>query len=247
MKTLTILFCALLLALTGCSTTNDYAAYGKAQSDVAQAKSQADTARYNALAQIAQSGTESSRIAAVMALALGNGSQSQATQIAAPQPSQALQWAQVLAPSLTSIASMHYASRTALASAESAARVSESTNSAFVGIASKIQAPVTVVPQTITPVLPQANVTTTNTTTTTTDNHAVTTTSNTSSANQANTTTTNANPTTVTLSGTGVVGGGTATTSANPVTTTTTTNPSTVIPAGTVCAVSATGKLDCKP
>lgn len=201
MKILALLFLT-LLALTGCSTTNDYAAYGKAQSDVAQAKAQADTARYNALAQIAQSGTESSRIAAVMALALGNGSQSQATQIAAPQPSQALQWAQVLAPSLTSIASMHYASRTALASAESAARVSESTNSAFVGIASKIQAPVTVVPQTITPVLPQANVTTTNTTTTTTDNHAVTTTS--------------ANPTTTTLSGTGVIGSGSYSTTTTP-------------------------------
>ena len=243
MKTLAPLLFA-LFALTGCAS-NDYAAYGKAQSDVAQAKAQADTARYTALAQIAQSGTESSRIAAVMALALGNGAQSQATQIAAPQPSQALQWAQVLAPSLTSIASMHYSSRAAMASAESAARVSESTNATFVGIASKIQAPVTVVPQTITPVLPQANVSTV--TTTSTDNHAVTTASNTSSANQANTTTTNANPTTVTLSGTGVVGSGTATTSANPVTTTTTTNPSTVVPAGTVCAVSAAGTLDCKP
>ena len=149
MKTLALLFCA-LLALTGCAS-GDYQAYGQAQAAVAQAKANADTARYQALSKIAESGTESSRIAALMALALGNGSQSQATQIAAPQPSQALQWAQVLAPSLTSIASMHYASRTALASAESAARVSESTNSAFVGIASKIQAPVTVVPQTITP------------------------------------------------------------------------------------------------
>lgn len=198
MKTLIILFCA-LLALTGCAS-GDYQAYGQAQAAVAQAKANADTARYQALSKIAESGTESSRIAAVMALALGNGSQTQATQIAAPQPSQALQWAQVLAPSLTSIASMHYASRTALASADSAARVSESTNSAFVGIASKIQAPIAVVPQTIAPVLPQANVTTT--TTTTTDNHAVTTTS--------------ANPTTTTLSGTGVIGSGSYSTTTTP-------------------------------
>ena len=198
MKILVLLFCA-LLALTGCAS-GDYQAYGQAQAAVAQAKANADTARYQALSKIAESGTESSRIAAVMALALGNGSQSQATQIAAPQPDRALAWASVLAPSLTSIASMHYASRTALASAESAARVSESTNSAFVGIASKIQAPVTVVPQTITPVLPQANVSTV--TTTTTDNHAVTTTS--------------ANTTTTTLSGTGVIGSGSYSTTTTP-------------------------------
>ena len=237
MKIITTLFLSfLLLTGTGCAS-NDYAAYGQAQAAVATAKATADTARYQALSKIAESGNESSRIAAVMALALGNNTQTQSTQIAPPQPSQALQWAQVLAPSLTSIASMHYSSRTSMANAESAARVSESTNSAFLGIASKIQAPVVAAA-----VVPASNISTVNNTTTTT----------TSSANQANvttasTSTTNtANPT-VTIGGTGVVGSGTASNAANPVTTTTTTNPSTQIPAGTICTVTETGNLDCKP
>lgn len=164
------LFIILALALTGCAT-QDYKAYADAQAASAQAKAQADTARYAALSKIAETGTESARVAAVMALAIGNQQAPAGQQIAAPQPSQALQWAQVLAPSITSIASMHYSSRASMASAESAARVSESTNAAFVGIASKIQAPA-------------ANVSTVTT----------------NNANQANTTTTtsNANPTTST-------------------------------------------------
>ena len=233
------IFVFLLLTGTGCAS-NDYAAYGQAQAAVATAKATADTARYQALSKIAESGNESSRIAAVMALALGNNTQTQSTQIAPPQPSQALQWAQVLAPSLTSIASMHYTSRTSMANAESAARVSESTNSAFLGIASKIQAPVVAAA-----VVPASNISTVNNTTTTTTssaNQANVTTASTSNTNTATTNT--ANPT-VTIGGTGVVGSGTASTAANPVTTTT--NPSTQIPAGTVCTVTETGNLDCKP
>lgn len=227
-----------IIFLTGCAT-QDYKAYADAQGAVAQAKANADTARYQALSQIAQTGTESARVAAVMALALGNGSQSQAQQIAAPQPSAALQWAGVLVPSITNLASLHYASRTAVASAEASARVAESTNNAFLGMAGKIQAPVVAAP-----VIPAANVSTVTTSTTTSNaNQANVTT--TSSANQANTTTTTSNAnTTSTIGGTGVVGSGTTTTNANP--TTTTTNPATQIPPGVVCSVLPSGILDCK-
>ena len=195
---------SIALALTGCATT-EYADYAKAQGDIARANAEVQSARYNALSKVAETGTESAKIAAVMALALGGSSSTQAVQqVQAPQPSQALQWAQVLVPSITNIASLHYTSRASMAASESAARVSESTNAAFVGLASKIQAPVTVVPQTVTPVvaapvLPQANVTTT---TTSTDNHAV---SNTTSSS-----------TTSTLSGTGVLGSGSYSTVSTP-------------------------------
>lgn len=232
MKTILVLIFA--LALTGCATT-DYESYAKAQGDIARAKSDSDTARYAALSEIAKTGSESARVAAVVALAVGGGSSSQATQqVQAPAPSQALQWASIIVPSLTNIAGMHYASRTAITSAESAATVAKSTNEAFVGIASKIQAPVVAAA-----VLPQANVTTT---TTTTDNHA--------------STVSTANPTTTTLSGTGTLGSGAYSTQANPVTTTTTTsnpitttttNPATNIPAGVVCGVSVAGTVNCVP
>lgn len=211
------------IALTGCAT-NDYDAYAKAQADVARARADADTARYNALSQIAQSGTESARVAAVMALALGGNGNSQAvSQVQAPQNSQALQWVQALVPSLTSIAGMHYASRSAIAAADASSRISESTNAAFVGIAGKIQAPVVAAP-----IVPQANVSTV--TTTTNDNHAQTT--NTSTTSATTSTTSTSNPTTTTtstsLGGSGVIGNGVYTaspvTTSNPVTTNTSTS-----------------------
>jgi hypothetical protein len=182
MKTLVLLTA---LALTGCAST-EYADYAKAQGDIARANADAQTARYTALSKVAETGSESSRIAAVMALALGTNTQGQAVQqVQAPAPSQALQWAQVLVPSLTNIATIAVNAKVAANSADNAARVAESTNATFAAIASKIQAPVTVVPQAVNqvvaaPVLPQANITTT---TTSTDNHAV---SNTTSSATTN-------------------------------------------------------------
>lgn len=225
----------LTLALTGCAST-DYAEYAKAQGDIARAKSDADTARYAALSEIAKTGSDGARIAAVMALAFGNNSAAQAAPaVQAPQASSALQWAQVLVPSITNIAGLHYANKTSMASAEYSARIAESTNATFAGIAGKIQAPVVAAA-----VIPQANVTTT-TNTTTTDNHAV------------STTTSTANPTTSTntLSGTGTLGSGAYSTTANPVTTTTTSNPVTTTTnpstATAVCGVSVAGTVNCIP
>lgn len=183
MKTLALL---IAVALTGCST-KQYEAYAKAQGDIAKANADAQTERYKALSKVAESGTDTARVAAVVALAIGGNSQSQQTQqVAAPQ-NEALQWASILAPTLTNIASMAVNAKVAAHSADNAARVAESTNATFAAIAGKIQAPVTVVPQAVNqvvaaPVLPQANVTTT--TTNTTDNHAVT---NTTTAATTNT------------------------------------------------------------
>ena len=219
----------LAVALTGCATT-EYESYAKAQADVAKSRADADTARYNALSKIAETGTDSSKIAAVMALALG-GNQTQATgnSISAPQPNAALQWASILVPSLTNVAGMVINGRVAMANADNNARIAESTNSAFLGIAGKIQAPVVAAP-----VMPQANVSTV--TTTTTDNHASTT--NTSTSNATTSTSSVANPTTTTtstsLGGSGVLGSGTY--NASPTTTNTNTSTST----GTVPVVTTT-------
>lgn len=194
MKTLVLLAA---LALTGCGTTQ-YEAYAKAQGDIAKANADAQTERYKALSKVAESGTDTARVAAVVALAIGGNSQSQQTQqVAAPQ-NEALAWASILAPTLTNIASMAVNAKVAAHSADNAARVAESTNATFAAIAGKIQAPVTVVPTAVNqvvaaPIIPQANVSTV-TTTTTNDNHAV-----------SNTT---ASTSTTTLSGSGVIGSG---------------------------------------
>lgn len=229
MKTILALFLA--LAMVGCAT-NDYKAYADAQANMATAKANADTARYNALSEIAKTGTESSKIAAVMALAFGTGGTTQVSQVQAPQASSALQWASILVPGLTQAYAISRSADVSINSSNNAMLTSSATTAAFVGIAGKIQAPVVTVPQ--------ANVTTT---TTSTDNHA----SNVTSANPT---------TTTTLSGTGTLGSGaystqanpvTTTSTANPVTTTTTTNPATNIPAGVVCGVSVAGTVNCIP
>ena len=235
----------LAFALSGCATT-EYESYAKAQADVAKSRADADTARFVALSKIAESGTDGAKIAAVMALALGGGTsaQSQGNAISAPQASNALQWASILVPSITNVAGMAFNARVAMANADNNARIAESTNSAFLGIAGKIQAPVVAAP-----IVPQANVSTV--TTTTNDNHASTT--NTSTVSTATTSTSTANPTTTStsLGGSGVIGNGVYTaspTTANPVTTTTNNNPVTTTtnpPGGKTCSVDSKGVLVC--
>ena len=157
MKRLTLLIACAALALTGCAS-NDYALYAKGQAESDTARHNADAAKYKAMADIAATGTDSAKVAAVMALALGaQGSAGQASRLQAPQASSALQWAQVLVPGLTQIAGIAANMQVATTQSNNAARVAESTNASFVGIASQIQAAPTI----------------TTTTTTTTDRHDV--------------------------------------------------------------------------
>jgi hypothetical protein len=164
MKTISIFLTCLALLLTGCAS-QDYALYAKAQSDVDIARHNADAAKYKAMADIAAPGDQSAKVAAVMALALGQGSAGQSQAMQAPQASTALQWAQVLVPGLTQIAGISANMRLGMTQSDNGAKIAVSTNDAFTGIAGKIQAPA-------------ANITTTTTTTTTdshnTDNHTVT-------------------------------------------------------------------------
>lgn len=150
-----------VLALTGCAT-NDYALYSKAQSDIETSRHNADAAKYKAMSEIAASGSEAAKVAAVMAMAIGQGASGKGSALQAPQASTALQWASVLVPGLTQIAVMGFNTKAQIAQSNNAAAVAISTNGAFVGIAGQIQAPA-------------ANITTTTTTTatTTTDRHDI--------------------------------------------------------------------------
>jgi hypothetical protein len=138
------------LALTGCATA-EYQAYA----DVHKAQAQVQAARYKALADIAQQGDTTAKVAAVITLNQGNQTQQQ---IAAPRTfaDHLLQWTSVVLPSATNIYGIQKQAQTAAIQSTNATALGMSTNAAFVGIASKIQAPA-------------ANITTT-TTTTATDN-----------------------------------------------------------------------------
>ena len=137
MKTLTIILAA--LAMTACASP-DYAQYSRAQTDIATARHAADAAKYKAMSDIAASGDSGAKIAAVMAMAMGQSGGGQ-TQIAAPQASQALQWASILVPGLTQVAGMRYNYLSQQAQSNNATTLGLSTNNAFVGLAGKIQAP----------------------------------------------------------------------------------------------------------
>lgn len=131
-----ILLTALVLA--GCASP-DYAQYTKAQESIATSKSHADVARYKAMSDIAASGDSAAKVAAVMALAMGQNNANAAQQIAAPQPNQALQWASILVPGLTQIYGIRANADAAMRSSDNAAATSAATTAGFVGIASKIQ------------------------------------------------------------------------------------------------------------
>ena len=141
MKTLFTIIAAAFL-LVGCAS-GQYEAYATAQAAAAQARANAEAERYRALAKIAETGSDTARVAAVMSIAgLGGGAQP-AQQIAAPvdRSTQALQWASVLVPGITQAYLIGQNTKLGMRQSDNAAATSQATTAGFVGIASKIQAP----------------------------------------------------------------------------------------------------------
>ena len=134
MKLIATIFSAFIL--TGCATA-EYAAYA----DIHKAQAASQTARYQALADIAKQGDTAAKVAAVMSLQMG-AVQNQ-TQIAAPKSfgDHLLQWTSVLLPTATQIYSVGKQAQIGIAQSNNARELGVSTNAAFVGIAGKIQAP----------------------------------------------------------------------------------------------------------
>jgi hypothetical protein len=153
MKLIATILCA--LALTGCATA-EYAAYA----DIHKAQAASQTARYQALAEIAKQGDTAAKVAAVMSLQMG-AVQNQ-PQVAAPKSfgDHLLQWTSVLLPTATQIYSVSKQAQVGIAQSNNATTLGVSTNAAFVGLAGKIQAP--------------GAITTTTTTTNTDSTHAPT-------------------------------------------------------------------------
>ena len=133
MKLIATLICA--LSLTGCA--HEYAAYAEAH----KAQAAAQTARYQALADIARQGDTTAKVAAVMSLQMGSAQQG--TQINAPKnwADYALQWTGLLLPTFGQVYSVNKQTSLGMRQSDNATAVAVSTNNAFVGIAGKIQAP----------------------------------------------------------------------------------------------------------
>jgi hypothetical protein len=125
-----------VLSLTGCAT-GQYQAYA----DAHKAQAAAQTARYQALAEIAKMGDTTAKVAAVMSLQMGGGQQN--TQINAPKSwaDYALQWTGLLLPTFGQVYTINKQTSLGLRQSDNATALGVSTNSAFVGIASQIQAP----------------------------------------------------------------------------------------------------------
>ena len=134
MKLLALAVCA--LSLTGCAT-GQYQAYA----DAHKAQAAAQTARYQALADIAKMGDTTAKVAAVMSLQMGG--QQQNAQINAPKSwaDYALQWTGLLLPTFGQVYTINKQTSLGLRQSDNATALGVSTNSAFVGIASQIQAP----------------------------------------------------------------------------------------------------------
>ena len=125
-----------VFSLTGCATA-EYQAYA----DAHKAQAAAQTARYQALADIAKQGDTTAKVAAVMSLQMGGVQQN--TQINAPKSwaDYALQWTGLLLPTVGQIYTINKQTTLGMRQSDNATAVAVSTNNAFVGIAGKIQAP----------------------------------------------------------------------------------------------------------
>jgi hypothetical protein len=125
-----------VLSLTGCATA-EYAAYAEAH----KAQAAAQAARFQALADIAKQGDTTAKVAAVISLNAGSAPQS--AQIAAPKSwaDYALQWTGLLLPTVGQIYTINKQTSLGMRQSDNATAVAVSTNQAFVGIASQIQAP----------------------------------------------------------------------------------------------------------
>lgn len=138
MRKFIVLSLALLMA--GCASP-DYQAYAKAQAAADTAKHQADTAKYKAMSDIAATGDATAKVAAVMAMAMGQANATANSALQAPRASEALQWASILVPGLTQVAGMRYNYLSQQTQSNNATALGISTNATFTGIAGKIQAP----------------------------------------------------------------------------------------------------------
>ncbi len=147
MKTFLVAISA-IVAMTGCATSEEYLAYAKTQEAIALQLAASETARYNALAEIARSSDTTAKVAAVMSLnGFGNTqAQPQAAMVAPASNSEtALRWLGLLLPSVVQGYGIYQNGKVAITQSNNSAAIAlkqsdndvlktQSTNGAFVDI-----------------------------------------------------------------------------------------------------------------
>lgn len=132
MRSIIAISIAALLA-AGCANT-DYKMYSETQQKIAQAYAVAETARYNALAEIAKNGDSAAKVAAVLSLQMGNGGNQRREQQVAPPTTlgdTALKWTSVLLPSFTQFYTVQRNTAVSMRQSDNQAAIAISTNKAF--------------------------------------------------------------------------------------------------------------------
>ena len=137
----TLMIC---LILGGCASSgpSNYALYADTQAKIAQANAVAETARYNALLEIAKNGDSAAKVAAVLSIQMNQsgGGARQQQNITAPEEwdQKLLKWAGVLLPTVTqglAIGAQIHAANTqkqiAVTQSNNAAATAQSTNNTF--------------------------------------------------------------------------------------------------------------------
>lgn len=129
----------LALTLVGCASTEQYQAYTAAH----QAYAEAEAEKYRALAAMARQSDPTAKAIAAVMLGGGAGGTAPRAQIAMPESTgdKFLKWTSVLMPAVTQMYVANQSAGVAINQSNNAASTAISTNNAFVGIASKIQAP----------------------------------------------------------------------------------------------------------
>lgn len=134
------------LALSGCASGEQYAAYVAAETAKAEAKASADVAKYKALALIGASGGETAKVAALISLASAPQQGQGVLGLAPPRSAgdTALQWASILVPGLTQAYGINRNTALAMRQSDNALAVTQSTNSTMLGFGQLINSPVVV-------------------------------------------------------------------------------------------------------
>jgi len=119
--------------LGGCATPEAYQAYAASMRDIAASNAQAQAAQHTAIMHLATAGDATTKTVAVLMLALGVGKPQQV--IVEPPKNEALQWAQVLMPTLTAVGLGYFGYRLGQTQSNNAAATSIAGYGAMNGIA----------------------------------------------------------------------------------------------------------------
>lgn len=128
-------------ALSGCAS-NDYREYAAAQTEMATAKASAEIARWKAMEEIGKSGDTTARVAAMMAMQSQGAGSGQQQHIAPPKSfaEEARNWLGIIVSPLVQGYGIHENTRAQIRQSDNTARLGESTNATFLGIAGRIPA-----------------------------------------------------------------------------------------------------------